>query len=74
MSYRVPVTITYLNDSGGPGESETFPAQRGAEGCMVDLEAHGVKVTPLENGDLGETRIIPWHRVYQISYPPLGRR
>jgi hypothetical protein len=40
---------------------------------MVDLEAHGVKVTPIENGDLGETRIIPWHRIYEISYPPLRR-
>jgi hypothetical protein len=38
---------------------------------VVELEAHGVEVTPLENGKLGETRIIPWHRIYQVSYPPL---
>jgi hypothetical protein len=38
---------------------------------MVDLEPHGVKVTPLENEKLGVTRIIPWHRVFEVSYPPL---
>lgn len=71
MAYRVPITVTYLADSGGPGDSEIFAAQRGAEGCIVDLEAHGMKVTPIENEKLGETRIIPWHRIYQVSYPPL---
>jgi hypothetical protein len=71
MSYRVPVTVTYLGDSGLPGERETFPAQRGAEGSMVALGAHGVEVTSLEDVKLGETRIIPWHRIYQVSYPPL---
>jgi hypothetical protein len=54
-----------------PGERKTLPAQRGAEGSMVELGAHGVEVTPPEDGKLGETRIIPWHRIYQVSYPPL---
>jgi hypothetical protein len=72
MAFRVPVTVTYISPAGGPGESETFPAQRGAEGSMVDLEPHGVKVTPLINENLSTTRIIPWHRIYEVSYPPLG--
>jgi hypothetical protein len=38
---------------------------------MVDLEPHGVKVTPLVNQNLGTTRIIPWHRIYEVSYTPL---
>jgi hypothetical protein len=71
MGFRVPITVTYFGPDGGPGEAETFAAQRGAEGCMVDLEPHGVKVTPLENEKLGVTRIIPWHRVFEVSYPPL---
>jgi hypothetical protein len=71
MAFRVPVTITYLGPDGGPGESETFPAQRGAEGSMVDLDPHGVSVTPLENQALGVTRIVPWHRIYEVSYPPI---
>ena len=41
---------------------------------MVDLEPHGVKVTPLENQQPGVTRIIPWHRVFEVSYPPLFSR
>jgi PDZ domain len=72
MGMLVPVTVTYVAGDGGPGESETFAAQRGAEGTSVLLETYGVSVSVLINQRSSGTRIIPWHRIYELSYPPLG--
>lgn len=71
MAFRVPVTVTFTGPNGGPAETITFPAQIGAEGCMVDVESHGLEITPLENQRAGVTRIYPWHRILEVSYAPL---
>ena len=65
-SYRAGAIVTFCREDGqhGPGSSETYKA---VDGWKVDIQDEGcVEITNYGAETPVPSRIVPWHRIYEI--------
>lgn len=66
-SFRQGAIVTFVrdDDKGGPGESYRLPA---SEGWKVEIQDEGcVEITGYLRKPVPPSRVIPWHRIWEIT-------